>query len=87
MVCLFHGDYGPADPAFKPNGASTASGRGWLVDASLLKQARNIGEAEAIEPHLIRGEAVSCEQGYAWVEEDALTWFYIAAVLFVVLPT
>ena len=49
MVCLFHGDYGPADPAFRPDLASTADGRGWMVDSGLLKEARNIGEAEAIE--------------------------------------
>lgn len=87
MVCLFHGDYGPADPAFKLDLPATSDGRGWSVDAGLLKGARNIGEAEAIERHLIRGEAVSwCDQGYAWVEQDAIGWFYIAAFLFVVLP-
>jgi hypothetical protein len=87
MVCLFHGDYGPADPAFKPEFGSTFGGHGWIVDAGLLKQARNIGEAEAIERHLVRGESVSwCDQGYAWVGQDTIGWFYIAAFLFVVLP-
>ncbi|HEX4617001.1 MAG TPA: hypothetical protein VH230_13915 [Stellaceae bacterium] len=58
-----------------------------MVDATLLKDARNIGEAEAIERHLIRGESVSwCDQGYAWAEQDAVSWFYAAAFLFVVLP-
>jgi hypothetical protein len=58
-----------------------------MVDATLLKNARNIGEAQAIERHLIRGESVSwCDQGYAWVEQDAISWFYAAAFLFVVLP-
>jgi hypothetical protein len=48
---------------------------------------RNIGEAQAIERHLIRGESVSwCDQGYAWAEQDAVSWFYAAAFLFVVLP-
>ena len=87
MVCLFHGDYGPADPAFKLDLGSASGGRGWVVDAGLLKKARNIGEAEAIERHLIRGESVSwCDQGYAWVEQDAVGCFYIAALLFVALP-
>ena len=87
MVCLFHGDYGPADPAFKPGFGSSFGGRAWTVDASLLKQARNIGEAEAIERHLLRGETVAwCDQGYAWVEQDAISWFYAVAFLFVVLP-
>jgi hypothetical protein len=87
MVCLFHGDYGPADPAFRLDLASTADGRGSIVDSGLLKEARNIGEAEAIERYLIRGETVTwCDQGYAWVQQDAITWFYAAAFLFVVLP-
>jgi hypothetical protein len=87
MVCLFHGDYGSADPAFKLDFAATADGRGWRVDARLLKDARNVGEAEAIERHLVRGESVSwCDQGYAWAEQDAIGWFYAAAFLFVVLP-
>jgi hypothetical protein len=82
MVCLFHGDYGPADPAFDP-GTRLA----WVVDANSLKEARNLGEAEAIQRHLLRGEPVSwCDQGYARVDQDAVVWFYFAAFLFVVLP-
>ena len=73
MVCLYHGDYGPADPAFDLGSASHFGMRGWMVDATLLKNARNIGEAQAIERHLIRGESVS------WCD-------YAAAFLFVVLP-
>jgi hypothetical protein len=87
MACLYHGDYGPADPAFDPGSGLPLGVRGWSVDAFLLKDARNIGEAEAIQRHLLRGEQVSwCEQGYAWAEQDAVGWFYIAAFLFVVLP-
>jgi hypothetical protein len=87
MVCLFHGDYGPADPAFHVGGGPASDGRGWVVDASLLKDARNIGEAEAIQRHVLRGDAVSwCDQGYAWVEQDAVSWFYAAALLLIVLP-
>jgi hypothetical protein len=87
MVCLYHGDYGPADPTFDLGSASHFDMRGWMVDATLLKNARNIGEAKAIERHLIRGESVSwCDQGYAWAEQDAVSWCYAAAFLFVVLP-
>ncbi len=82
MVCLFHGDYGPADPAFNLGFEAT-----WVVDANLLRDARNLGEAEAIQRHLVRGEPVSwCDQGYAWVDQDAVGWFYLAAFLFVILP-
>ena len=82
MVCLFHGDYGSPDPAFNLGTGST-----WAVDANSLKEARNLGEAEAIQRHLLRGESVSwCDQGYAWVDQDAVVWFYFAAFLFVILP-
>jgi len=87
MVCLYHGDYGPADSAFDLDVASHIGMREWLVDARLFKDARNIGEAEAIQRHLIRGESISwCDQGYAWAEQDAISWFYAAALVFVVLP-
>ena len=81
MVCLFHGDYGPPiRPSIRP-------GSTWIVDANSLKEARNLGEAEAIQRHLLRGEPVSwCDQGYAWVNQDAVVWFYFAAFLFVILP-
>ena len=82
MVCLFHGDYGPADPAFNLGSGST-----WVVDANSFRDARNLGEAEAIQRHLLRGEPVSwCDQGYAWVDQSAVSWFYLAAFLFVILP-
>jgi hypothetical protein len=82
MVCLFHGDYGPADPAFDLGSGST-----WVVNANSLTGARNLGEAEAIQRHLLRGEPVSwCDQGYAWVDQDAVVLFYVAAFLLVILP-
>src|ERR1700731_1780172 len=80
MVCLFHGDYGPPDPAFAGFALSSA-GHSWNVEPRLLKEARNIGEAEAIERHVLHGESVSwCRSGYGWVEQDAITWFYVAAL-------
>jgi hypothetical protein len=86
VVCLFHGDYGPADPGFIVTRAN-AVGQSWVVDASLLKAARNRGEAEAIQRHISKGEAVSwCHQGYSWVDQPAIDWFYAAAFIFVVLP-
>ena len=84
MVCLFHGDYGPADPAFT---VSEANGHRWTIDASLLKDVRNIGEAGAIQRHVLKGQPVTwCHQGHSWVDQDAIGWFYIAAFVFVVLP-
>lgn len=76
----------PPDPAFSVPGASAAV-HGWTVDPRLLKDAHNIGEAEAIQRHVLKGGAVSwCHQGYSWVDQDAIGWFYLAAFLFVVLP-
>jgi len=86
MVCLFHGDYGPPDPTFTAL-APAAKGHVWYVAPNQLGGARNISEAEAIERHVLRGETVSwCHQANDWVDQDAITWFYIAAILFVVLP-
>ena len=83
---LFHGDYGPADPGFAVTGPNT-TGQRWSVDPSLLKAARNLGEAEAIQRHIVNGEAVSwCHQGYSWVDQPAIGWFYAAAFIFVVVP-
>jgi hypothetical protein len=85
VVCLFHGDYGPADLGFSVAGASAA--HGWRVDASQLTQARNLGEAQAIQRHLLRRETVTwCHPGYSWVDQPVISWFYAAAFLFVVLP-
>jgi hypothetical protein len=86
MVCLFHSDYGPPDPGFAVSGSTTGA-RGWTVDTSLLREARNIGEAEAIQRHVLRGETVTwCHQGYSWVDQQAIHWFYLATFAFVVLP-
>jgi hypothetical protein len=72
---------------------STSTPRRWLARAAgsstqvYSKKPANIGEAEAIERHLMRGETVTwCDQGYAWVEQDAVHWFYAAAFVLVVLP-
>jgi hypothetical protein len=86
MVCLFHGDYGPPDSTFVISGSASGL-HAWAVSPKLLKEARNLGEAEAIQRHLLQGQTVAwCDQGYAWVEQDAIGWFYIAVLLFVVLP-
>jgi|SRR5215813_14035409 len=86
MVCLFHGDYGPPDPAFAVDETTTGA-NSWSVDVRVLRGARNLGEAEAIHRHVLHGDAVSwCEQGYAWVEQDAIGWLYIAVMLLVVAP-
>ena len=85
VVCLFHGDYGPADPGFSVS-AAVPSDHAWSVDANLLAEARNLGEAEAIQRHVLRGETVTwCHPGYSWVDQPAIGWFYIAAFVFVVL--
>jgi hypothetical protein len=57
-VCLFHGDYGPADPGFSL--AANPAAQRWLVDAKELRQARNLGEAQAIQRHLLRGGRSCC---------------------------
>jgi hypothetical protein len=58
MVCLFHGDYGPADLNFTISGSVTRA-HGWTLDANLLEEARNIGEVGAIQRHVLRDETAS----------------------------
>lgn len=86
MVYLFHGDYGPADSGFSISAAAPAE-HGWSVDARLLTEARNLGEAAAIQRHALRGETVTwCHPGYSWVDQPAIGWLYVAPFVFVVLP-
>lgn len=79
-TCLYHGDYGAADPAFVASRSP--------ADAQRLRQgARNAREALAIQRQDLRGEKVVwCDQGYAWAEQDAVHWLLIAAFVFVALP-
>ena len=77
-ACLYHGDYGPANPLF----ASRQDNARWLRQG-----ARNGDEAQAILRHNLHGETVAwCDQGYAWAEQGVVGWLLVAALLFVVLP-
>lgn len=86
MTCLYHGDYGPPDPAFAVPGLR-ANAHAWSIDPARLVGAQNLDEALAIERHLLRGHPVQwCDQGYAWTEQPAVHWLLIAALVFVVVP-
>lgn len=87
MSCLYTSDYGPADPTF---GALAEGGRllrGFEAHASELARAQNLGQLQAMERQLHRGESITwCDPGYGWVESPAVEGFLAGFMLLVVLP-
>lgn len=79
MSCLFASDYGPPDPAFRPEDGQGALLRGFEAHTSELRKATNIGQLEAMERKLAKGESIVwCDQGYGWVYQDS-----VQAVVFI----
>ena len=87
MTCLYASDYGPADPAFDPLAGGGRLLRGFEPQRSELARAQNLGQLQAMERQLQRGESVAwCDQGYAWAEGPAVEGFLVGFSLLVVLP-
>jgi hypothetical protein len=86
MTCLYASDYGAAEPAFAPLADGGALIRGFEAAAPVLGQARNLGQLQAMERLLARGETVRwCDQGYGWTEGAQFHGLF-AAVLIAALP-
>jgi hypothetical protein len=85
MRCLYRSDYGPPDPKFEafsdgimPDGLTRS-------DVAVLATAQNVGQFEAMQRKLAKGEAVVwCDQGYGWVHEPVVEGFFAigAALVF-----
>jgi len=87
MTCLYASDYGPADPAFDPLAGGGRLLRGFESQRSELARGQNLGQLQAMERQLQRGESVAwCDQGYAWAEGPAVEGFLVGFSLLVVLP-
>jgi hypothetical protein len=87
MTCLYATDYGEPDPAFDPlmNGGRLL----WGLEAHVpeLSTAQNLGQLEAMERQLQRGESIAwCNEGYSWVEGWAVDGFLTGFTVLVVLP-
>jgi hypothetical protein len=87
MTCLYAGDYGPADPGFDPLAGGGRLLRGFDSQRSELARAQNLGQLQAMERQLQRGESIAwCDQGYAWAQGPAVEGFLIGFSMLVVLP-
>jgi hypothetical protein len=87
MTCLYASDYGPADPVFDPLAGGGRLLRGFESQRSELSRAQNLGQLQAMERQLHRGESIAwCDQGYAWAEGPAVEGFLLGFSMLVVLP-
>src|ERR1700676_2063489 len=61
----------------------------WGLEAHVreLSTAQNLGQLEAMERQLQRGESIAwCDQGYSWLEGWAVDGFLVGFTALVVLP-
>jgi hypothetical protein len=87
VSCLYASDYGPPEPGFDALAAGGRLIKGFEAHAAELARATNLGQLEAMERVLQRGEHVSwCDQGYGWVEGTAVHALFAAILVFVILP-
>lgn len=87
MTCLYASDYGPADPNFDALVGGGRLLRGFEAHASELAKAQSVGQLQAMERQLRRGQTIAwCDQGYTWVESSAVDGFLAGFTVLVVLP-
>jgi hypothetical protein len=87
VSCLYISDYGPADPGFDPLVDGSRLLQGFEAHATELARAQNLGQLQAMERQLQRGERIVwCDQGYGWAEGPAVQVLLAAFMALVVLP-
>jgi hypothetical protein len=87
MQCLYKSDYGPADPHFNPLAGNGKLLKGFAAHEAALSQAQNLGQLEAMERQLARGQSIQwCDQGYAWTYAPATTDLFYGIFAFLILP-
>jgi hypothetical protein len=87
MLCLYASDYGPANPAFDPLADGGRLIQGFEAHVSELAKAQNLSQIEAMERQLQRGQDILwCEQGYSWVYDRNVEYFFAAFAILVILP-
>jgi hypothetical protein len=85
MRCLYSSDYGPPDPSFEAFADGVVPDGLTRSDIAVLATAQNIGQFEAMQRKLAKGESIVwCDQGYGWVHDPMIEGFFAigAAVLF-----
>jgi hypothetical protein len=87
MSCLYPTDYGPPDPSFDPQANGGRLMAGFETHTRELARAQNLGQLQAMERKLAKGENVTwCEDGYGWVYDQKVGDFFGAIIAFVILP-
>jgi hypothetical protein len=87
MACLYASDYGPPDPHFDPLAAKPHLMAGFESHQAQLARAQNLGQLQAMERALAKGETIAwCDTGYGWTYDQKVDDFFIAIVAFIILP-
>jgi hypothetical protein len=87
VSCLIAADYGPPEPGFDALADGGRLIKGFEANAALLARATNLGQLEAMERALQRGDEVTwCDQGYGWVDGGPVHALFAAILAFVILP-
>lgn len=87
MSCLYASDYGPADPHFDPFAGNAHLMAGFESHGAELGRAQNLGQLQAMERALAKGETITwCDNGYGWAYDRKVDDFFVAIVALVILP-
>jgi hypothetical protein len=87
MRCLYPTDYGPPDPGFDPSLGGGRLMTGFESHHSELARAQNLGQLQAMERKLAKGETVTwCDNGYGWVYDEKIGDLFGGIIAFVILP-
>jgi hypothetical protein len=87
MSCLFASDYGPPQPGFDPLSGHGDLIRGFEAHRAQLASAQNLGQLQAMERKITKGETVTwCDNGYGWTYDWKVGDFFGAILAFVILP-
>jgi hypothetical protein len=85
MRCLYLSDYGPPDPKFEAFSDGIVPDGLTRGDVAVLATAQNIGQFEAMQRKLAKGEAIVwCDQGYGWVQQPIIDGFFAIGAALVV---
>lgn len=87
MSCLFASDYGPPAPGFDPLAGNGQLIAGFAAHRAQLAAAQNLDQLQAMERSFARGDSVTwCDNGYSWVYDQKVEFFFGAILAFVILP-
>ncbi|MGA2089559.1 MAG: hypothetical protein ABSG66_11650 [Stellaceae bacterium] len=87
MSCLYRSDYGPPDAAFNPQAGGGVLLQGFESHESELLRAQNRGQLDAMKRQLQHGQEILwCDQGYGWVYQKPVDYFFEIVLIAVILP-